>query len=187
MILTGSRGIFTLEIKNYGEKGVWGLRISRDGRWIRVNPDKTEVTFDKNATEQSNRHFVLLERKINLELGKYGYRGKPISVFPIIVIANDIIDIHNESDVPIIRRSNLIHEVRKYNEKLLENVLQFIREMLGRETLPPKKHPKHFYRENIVDYLGQLRYDIETLCEIGNRYALYALSTSKHSYKNQKQ
>ena len=81
--------------------------------------------------KQVNNHLILGERFINKKLKEKGITEK-IDLEPIIVIANDNIQVNNESDAQIVRISKL-HTILKngkkqYSQKLLDAVAEIIDE-----------------------------------------------------------
>ncbi len=129
MLVLTEGGIYSIEIKNFSESGRYGLHISKDGQWLKVINGKE--TPSKDVMKQVNNHLILGERFINKKLKEKGITEK-IDLEPIIVIANDNIQVNNESDAQIVRISKL-HTILKngkkqYSQKLLDAVAEIIDE-----------------------------------------------------------
>jgi ribosomal protein L27 len=76
-IIICTRGIYTIEVKNYGSKGNYSIQITKDGQWIKVSPNgKSEAK--KDVTTQMNRHIAYKQNKVNsLWDGLHGKRTSP--------------------------------------------------------------------------------------------------------------
>lgn len=146
-------GIFAIEVKNLGSSGNFKIKIEKDGRWLKVFKSSAEVM--KNITSQTYRHIGLKQKLINQELNKLSY-SEYIQIKPLIVIANENVDIINESDVPVVRTSNIYHHISQFSKELDLETLSAIEKIAKENTLPPKEYEIENimeYIENINDYL----------------------------------
>lgn len=104
-ILITDKGIFILEVKNYGTEGRFTLNIDVTGRWERVYNNKSYVMDSPFA--QNSRHIgiiknILFERNID------------VPVYGIVVIANDTVDIVNNSEHKVIRVGSLMDTITNF-------------------------------------------------------------------------
>lgn len=130
-------GIFSLEVKNLGSTGKYGIRIDKDGKWNRIQDGKS---FDmSNITDQTYRHVALTEKLFNRELDNLGINRK-VKVHPLIVFANDKIVLQNNSDMPVVRISNIYIEISKQDDNLSEDVLNAVKKISLKNTLPAKMY-----------------------------------------------
>jgi hypothetical protein len=100
VIIYSKKGIFTLEAKNYGKSGKYGLHIAKDGQWRKVYSNgKSDASDD--VISQATRHVVIKQRFLNEELQKRGLAttDKYITLESMIVIVNDVVQITNERTI----------------------------------------------------------------------------------------
>lgn len=120
-IIVSDKGIFSLEIKNYGDENDT-IVLRKDGKLSIINKYNKERQLD--FVNQHNRHCGLQQKLINSELKKSGINTDYIIINPIIVIGNDKVNIENESDIKILRASSVIHEILKIKENTLSKEVQ---------------------------------------------------------------
>ncbi|PLS19445.1 hypothetical protein CVD28_03245 [Bacillus sp. M6-12] len=144
-IIVSTRGIFTIEVKNYSPKGSYALKITKDGQWIKVFPNGNEEPTN-NVTSQMNRHIAFKQLLINQEWEKsYGKTSSPFFFEPIFVIANDTIRIQNDTDLPIMRISQIYHHIMKKPEILTQEQVERLAHIIKINMLPAKKYElKHY-------------------------------------------
>jgi uncharacterized protein YozE (UPF0346 family) len=130
-------GIFAIEVKNLGSSGNFKIKIEKDGRWVKIFRNSSEVM--KNVTSQTYRHIGLNQKLINQELKKLGYSDY-IQIKPLIVMANENVEIINESDVPIVRISNIYHHISKFPKELDEDIIFATKKIVEDNMLPSKKY-----------------------------------------------
>lgn len=132
-------GLFSIEVKNYGSTGSYSVKITKDGRWTKVLKNGVEERLD-NVTSQATRHIALTQKLINKALKELGYDiYLPVSF--IIVMANEAVDIENQSNIPIIRTSNLYYEISRRGEILDDNIIKEIHDILTKNSLPLIGYP----------------------------------------------
>lgn len=144
-LILSTRGIFSIEVKNFGSSGSYSVHITKDGQWLKVLKDgHSEPMAD--VMSQVNRHLALKQKVINQELKqRLGDNAPSLFMKPIIVIANDNVMIHNESDMPIMRISQIYHHIMKQEETLSNDLLRLIRDIVDERRLPLKKYPVKSY------------------------------------------
>lgn len=151
-IVFSPNGIFFLEVKNFAEKGNYSLRIAKDGQWQQVYPNGDVIPM-KDVQAQNNRHIFLKERFIREQWEKlYGEAAPRIQYHSVIVIANDHVIIDNESDVPVIRISQLYHHIMKFQDNHTQEVLDKVKNIIRSNQLPPKEYAVHDYTKGIEEY-----------------------------------
>ncbi|EGT0693854.1 NERD domain-containing protein [Clostridium perfringens] len=134
-IVITKRGIFIIEVKNYGSSGNYSIKIDSTGRWsMKVGKSITPMN---NPTEQNNRHIAIVNRILQCNL------GLNISAHGIISIANETVDIINESKDIVVRPSSLYNIMD--NEFTSENItapeMEKISNYISSNSLPDKKYP----------------------------------------------
>lgn len=153
-IVISKRGIFILEVKNYASSGQYSLKIDSTGRWTIKKGQNIEVI--SSPVEQNNIHIAILNRILNNIL------NKDISAHGIVVIANDAVNIINESKDIIVRPSSIynILDNEFENAMLSEADIQYISFFISSLQLEEKKYPvfsieKEFDETNIekIDFL----------------------------------
>ena len=73
------------------------------------------------------------------ELNKLGI-NKEITVHPLIVLANDKVLLDNQSDIKIIRTSNIYKEICNQDDNLSEELLQNLKQIILDNNLPAKSY-----------------------------------------------
>ncbi|NLK29147.1 MAG: NERD domain-containing protein [Clostridiales bacterium] len=146
-------GVFAIEVKNLGSSGKFKIKIEKDGRWVKIYNNSSEPM--QNVTSQTYRHIGLKQKLINQELKKLGYHDY-LHIKPLIVMANDNVEIINECDVPVVRISNIYHYISKFPKELDEKMITSIKSIVEENMLPPKKYEiedMSTYIENTMEYL----------------------------------
>ncbi|AMC08271.1 nuclease-related domain-containing protein [Turicibacter sp. H121] len=99
IIIVCKKGIFTLEIKNSSSD----LEITSNGDLVRIKSGKRE-----NIVEQCLRHVNITQRVLEEELEETYPQVKDIVVEPIIIIANNAIELKNNCKrVPVLIKSEI--------------------------------------------------------------------------------
>ncbi len=114
-LLVTEKGIFIIEVKNYGSNGRFTLKIDNSGRWERVYNSNSYVM--DSPFGQNSRHIgiiknILLEHSIN------------IPVYGIIVIANDTVDIINNSNNMVVRADFLVDTINNFRGEIFIDIKQ---------------------------------------------------------------
>ena len=168
-IIVCKYGVFVLEVKNYGLLGNYDIKIERDGRWVKCyrNSNKSEVM--KSATSQNNRHIIYLNKFINKILNRS--MADYIEADGIVVIANDVVRISNESfNQKVYRVQEIYQYIKSRNVVLTQDEVEKIRQALIKHNLPQKKFPMNDYKDEIINNYNafkkfdkMVKKDIETL------------------------
>ena len=140
-VVVSPYGIYVLEVKNLGSGGGYGLYIEKDGRWNKMRGNRSEPM--ESPVHQNERHILYLEKYINAELGRK--LDDYLRVQGIVVIANDMVDIRNDSDHLILRYNNVMSTIRKLPVIMKEEDMKRIAEILSKAGLEPKKYPMKNY------------------------------------------
>ena len=178
-VLVTPYGIYVLEVKNLGSSGGYELRIEKDGRWSKIYNGGIEPM--DSPVHQNERHILYLEKYINGELGRE--LDDYLRVQGMIVIANDKVNIVNESDNLILRYTNVMSTLRREPVIMKEAEMKQIGEILSRAGLPPKEYPIPnylIYYYNVVmlmDEYAEWKEKTEKLREYVNLYREKVLSS----------
>lgn len=154
LIVVSRYGVYVIEIKNYGSTGKYGLHIDKDGRWNKVIGNKREPV--SSPIEQNERHALYLEEFLNKNLKRNMDTSEYIKVKNIVVIANDEVDIENESDNTVIRYNNLTNFIRKADIYMSQEDVDSITEIIYKNALQTKKYPirNFYYKSGDLLYQG---------------------------------
>ena len=156
-LIVCTKGLYSIEVKNYAPNGQYNIIVTKDGQWLKelTNSGKI-VPMDKNVTAQVNRHLALKQRLIHSELKKK-HGDVPYILFqPIIVIANDKVFIKNETDLPIIRSTQIYHHIIKQPDILTQDQVREICSIIEDNRLPVKEYPINTYSANFPNVLQEL-------------------------------
>lgn len=160
-IIICENGVFCIETKNYGHSGET-IVITKDGRWRRFQ-GRNEMEIG-NVSAQHNRHIAIMQRTVNQELKKRGFENNYIFFEPIYVIANDEVQIKNDSnEITLLRTSSIYPYISKFQTRnLLSKELQeAIRDIILEYKQDLIKYPVSDYRNSFKDEFRKLLSDIE--------------------------
>lgn len=151
LIVICNQGIFIIEVKNLGSTGKYSISVERDGRWTKEYENgKSEAM--PSITQQNMRHIHGIETIINNVLGNSGDNW--LEAHSIIVFANDKIDIKNESSSVIVRKTEIINEIRSHERILSEDQIDKIYSILQEKNLPPLDYDiENWYSKTVVSHL----------------------------------
>lgn len=170
VIVISTHGVYSIEVKNYGEDGNFNLEITSDGQWIKKYSDYDKPM--KDVGQQGNRHVGLAQRFMNQKLREQIHEEIPyIYMEPIYVIANDVVRINNDSGMTILRPSQVYNYIRSKPEQIPREYISIIKDIFEANRLPAKKYPQRNYDKEL-DVL--LKYYIP-------RYLYYMKLGAKHS------
>lgn len=161
-ILITRKGIFILEVKNIGSTGSYSILIESDGRWSKQFKNGQSEVIEFNATEQNDRHIAILKKFINKKLDRSMQQNNYLQVEGIVVIANNKLDIKNESTQKIYRVSEVYRFISKFDDMLTYEEMLKIKDIILQENLKPKKYP-------ILDYRCEIKNNIKLFDEIFNK------------------
>lgn len=145
LIIVCKQGIFIVEVKNLGVSGKYGIAIEKDGRWKKVYRDGTSENM-ASVSKQNVRHLHGVETIVNEALGG----NNDISAHSIIVLANDTIDIQNESNAVVVRKTEIVNEIRKHDKVLSDEQIEHICRILTERNLPPLPYDMENWFKKVV-------------------------------------
>lgn len=120
-----SKGILVCEIKNKGNEKC-RFKISKDGQWRKETGKHSEVMDSPFA--QNTRHCIATERLLR-DNGINDYK-----IIPVVIIANEKVQIENNSENAVIRISELYNYVQnlqfpeKYTEEYQNKILAILKQ-----------------------------------------------------------
>lgn len=158
-ILITKKGIFILEVKNIGSTGSYSILVQNDGRWIKKYNNNTSEVIEFNATEQNDRHIAIFKKFINNKLNRSIEKNNYLKVDGIVVIANNTLDIKNESMQNIYRISEIYRYIDQFEDVLTYKEMLEIKELITKENLKPRKYaiPDYKYEiENNIKIISKL-------------------------------
>lgn len=162
-LLVSSKGIYTLEVKNYSPTGKYSIHITSDGQWLKILSNGRTEPMD-NVTNQMNRHIAYKHQLINSEMKKMDvYSDANFYIEPIFVIANDVIQVKNDSDLPIMRASQIYHYVKKQPEILNQKQIEEISKIIKGNNLPPKKYELSIFTSSLLNDYEALSIEKENI------------------------
>lgn len=174
-IIISNKGIFSLEVKNYGESNEdYTLQISKDGQWSKIV--RGRETNIGSVSAQHGRHIGIQQRLFNQELSKRKDLQLPyINFEPIYVIANENVKIINDSNMIIVRPSLVYPYIANYKSDITipKECLSIFEEIINSLKRPLKNYPipdyKAFY-DKYLDILFKAYIDLDKISEICLEY-----------------
>lgn len=151
-------GIFTIEAKNFSEKGQYSIHIAKDGKWTRIDKDKNGQNGKrkemKDVVAQNNRHVLVKQKMLNriLKEQKKIREDDFLEIEGVIAITNDVVEIENELDFPVIRLSGLYHFMKKQDVLYSTEEINLIVNIFEKNMLPPQKFPITDYEKEYENY-----------------------------------
>lgn len=116
-----SKGIFVCEVKNYGKEGQT-LAVRSDDKWFMLESDTGRLIGTKmSATEQNQRHCRATKAFFEKHFGNVN-----IPIIPVVVIANDGVEINNQSTNPVIYAKDIEQFIEQYEDCLSADMQQNI-------------------------------------------------------------
>lgn len=147
-LIFSKKGVFTLEIKNFGSSGSYEIKVTKDGQWLKVFPNGNEEPM-KDVASQSNRHVGYKQKFINQKLKDAGVDLDYVFIDPIIVIANDNVKVNNESENVILRASQIYNYIKNKNDIITEEQAQILFSLFKENMLEPKKYPYEDFEKGL--------------------------------------
>ena len=135
-IIISPKGIFILEVKNYGETEGYSLKIDKTGGWRKVRGNSSEPM--NSPVGQNIRHIAVLKNILR-------DRGMNVNVKGLVVIANEKVEIDNQSDSKVIRHTSLYEELSKGENTLSEKQCEEISNIIKSILESDKKYPTNNY------------------------------------------
>lgn len=149
-IVISNKAVFVLETKNRGD-GSYNrqLKITKDGLWKVKTKHDWEI-WD-SPVEQNIRHKIVLEERLKelLDVEELDFE-----IVPIIVFANDDIQIENETNNIVIRKSELVNYIEMYkgSSKITKDQKSKLINLLNEHNDINKKMVKVPNYEEIYEY-----------------------------------
>lgn len=143
-------GVFIIEVKNYSDR--YRIKVEKNGEWKKMLSGFEEPM--PNVTTQIKRHITCKEKVINNELIAYGYHK--IEIKPIIVIANENIDVINLSKIPVLKTYKLYDYISKQPTELDPKTMTMIRNIVQKNNLPPKAYQIEDIRKYVLSLIAYL-------------------------------
>ncbi|PLS19282.1 hypothetical protein CVD28_02395 [Bacillus sp. M6-12] len=182
-IIISTKGIYSLEVKNYAQSGSYSIRVTKDGQWLKVFPNGNEEPIEKSVTSQMNRHIALKQKFVFDEWQKNKGQDVPFIPFqPVFVIANETVRIENETDLPVMRASQIYHHIMKQPDILTKEQVSEITQIIKRNMLPLNKYGyKEYstYLQNIEKELNSREKLLSEAVELIPTYIENVLQKSK--------
>lgn len=147
LIVICNQGIYIIEVKNLGSTGKYNISVERDGRWIKEYENGKSETMP-SITQQNMRHIHGIETIVNHAFGNSSDNW--LEAHSIIVFANDKVDIKNESSSVIVRKTEIINEIRRHERVLNEDQINRICDILQEKNLPPLDYEIENWYDKIV-------------------------------------
>lgn len=156
-IIVSTKGVFTIEVKNYSPYGHYDIHIKNDGQWLKIYSDG-EVEPMADVTSQMNRHIALKNKKIR-ECYQEMYKDNiPLTLLPIIVIGNDNVQVQNDTTLPIMRVSQIYHHIINKPDVLTLQEVERISAIIEENMLSPKTY-------EMKDYLSAVKESFSLMVE----------------------
>lgn len=147
-IILSNKGIFIVEVKNWGSSGKYDIEISKEGKWYKLDKHSKEYQeYEKSPFEQNKLHIEGLEKLINNKLNKQS--DDYIKVKGLVVMSNNIVNIKNQSDEEVYRVSQINDYINSFTETLNDEELTKIKDIILSEKLEDAKQPYNNYKEEI--------------------------------------
>ena len=165
-ILVTTRGIFILEVKNYGTVGDYELRIDGTGRWSIYYPDSDKEVTRDNPNKQNNMHVINFNKFINKYLPHY---NGEIDSIGVIVIGNDDVKITQENPNTNIKRVDELynyikeHSNKKFSLQEINEIAKCIEKYRAKKE---KSYPINDFADEILNNIKFIREDLKLMKEI---------------------
>lgn len=172
-------GVVTIEAKNFGSEGTYGIHVSKDGKWTKVtNAGRAEM---KDTVAQSNRHVIYKQKLVNNTLkdrglsDEYGF----VDIDGIITIVNNIVELTNESDFPIKRVSHIYEYLRKQPKIYTDEQVETIYNIFKENMQPPQRFPSTDYEKQYEQVVKHFEEPIKIHTELMDNLGISGLEDSE--------
>lgn len=158
------KGVFVCEVKNYGKEGQT-LFVSEDDRWYMLDSETGRMLDQKvSATEQNKRHCRATKAFLEKYVGNVN-----IPIIPVVVIANDEVEITNRSQNPVIYARDIEGFIEQYNNSIndeLKNKIKvaFMEHKMDMVDYPVKlnKVKAEHAKKNLLEMIPYLKANVKT-------------------------
>lgn len=148
-ILVTTRGVFILEVKNYGKVGSYEIKIDSTGQWVTYYPSQNKEITRENPNKQNNMHVISFNKFINDKL-----KDKNIDANGVIVIGNNDVKISQESPTKNLKRvDELYNYIKEFEPKYTLDEVKEIAEIINenRVFIDNKYKIKCLYEEVLAN------------------------------------
>lgn len=157
------KGVFVCEVKNYGKEGQT-LFVSEDDRWSMLDSETGRILETKvSATEQNKRHC----RATKVFLEKY-VGNLNIPIIPVVVIANDEVEIVNRSQNPVIYAREIEGFIEQYNNSISDETKNKIRDAFMENKMDMVDYPvklnkgkAEYAKKNLLEILPHMKANVQ--------------------------
>lgn len=162
------KGVFVCEVKNYGKEGQT-LFISEDDRWYMLDSETGRMLETKvSATEQNKRHCRATTAFLEKHLGTVN-----IPIIPVVVIANNEVELVNRSQNPVIYASEIEGFIEQYNNSIdgeLKNKIRaaFMEHKMDMVDYPVKlnKGKAEHAKKNLFEMIPHMKANVQIANEM---------------------
>lgn len=147
------KGIFILEVKNYGKKGTT-LKITDTDKWKLIdNKTGRVIKYEKNPESQNKRHTRATHIKVQ-ELF-----GKEVPLFPLIVIGNNKVKLDNRSNIVVKNVDDFISYIENMEGKniLSSDEMFELKRIFEKADIGSNAFSVISYREWVYHMMGILK------------------------------
>ena len=162
------KGVFVCEVKNYGKAGQT-LFISEDDRWYMLDSETGRMLETKvSATEQNKRHCRATKAFLEKYVGNVN-----IPIIPVVVIANDEVELVNRSQNPVIYAGEIERFIEQYNNSLNDEIKNkvrtaFIEHKMDMVDYPVKlnKGKAEHAKKNLLEMIPHMKANVRIANEL---------------------
>lgn len=165
-LLITTRGIFILEVKNYGSNGNYELKIDGTGRWSTYYPAKNKEIVRENPNKQNNMHVINFNKFINKHLPQY---NGELDANGVIVIGNDNIKITQENPSKNLKRvDELYNYIKEHQNKVfsMDQVKEIADCIEKSKRNIDKPYPINDFYDEFKNNIITIRDDLKLMNEI---------------------
>ena len=162
-VLVTTRGIFILEVKNYGTVGDYELKIDSTGRWSTYYPATDTDVTRKNPNKQNNMHVINFNKFINKNLAQF---NNSIDAVGVIVIGNDDVKITQENPSKNLKRvDELYNYIKEFPSNLysIDEVNEIAKCIKDNNIEVDSVYPIDNIYEEVLSNLNFIREDLRLL------------------------
>lgn len=132
--IISNKGVFVCEVKNYGSEGQT-LYMPESGDWKLLNERGVLLANKDSAFEQNERHCIATRDLIKEQL------GISVPIIPVVIIANNEVDVENASHNIVIRAEQIYDLVSSYQDAIDYETQKKIMATLEENQLDPNDFP----------------------------------------------
>lgn len=162
-ILVTTRGVFILEVKNYGKVGSYEIKIDSTGQWVTYYPSQNKEVPRENPNKQNNMHVISFNKFINDKL-----KDKNIDANGVIVIGNDDVKIIQESPTKNLKRvDELYNYIKEFEPKYTFDEVKEIANIINENRVfIDKKYKIKCLYEEVLANLEVIKDDMNKISKL---------------------